>query len=67
MNLVLVYLFTWLYLVIKLFIVLIKGDNTNPLTYYSINAARICKDGYTGILCNECSDNYGKVNATSCE
>ena len=30
---------------------------------YSIGA---CEIGYTGVLCNECDENYGKISDTVC-
>ena len=43
-----------------------KGDQTNPPVFYMMNSAAICETGYTGVLCNECEENWGKINDNVC-
>lgn len=35
-------------------------------TYFPQYATGICENGYTGVLCDECAQGYGKVNENSC-
>jgi len=41
------------------------GDNN--VKYYSAElASGMCSIGYTGALCNECEEGYGRVSKTNC-
>ena len=41
-------------------------SKSNQIGDEAISSTGFCKLGYKGVLCNECDDNYGKVNAYTC-
>ena len=41
---------------------IISGNITYDATY----ATSLCEVGYTGILCNECANNYGHIDSINC-
>lgn len=39
---------------------------TNKIGQTGLSLIGFCDQGYKGILCNECDENYGKINSTTC-
>jgi len=44
-----------------------RDMNDENVQYNEIYAQGLCSQGYTGVLCNECEDGYGKVGDDLCE